>query len=80
MRVAVGIHGHDVDKIIESYNLVSLAYTRQAFTFVSDKDIALPLLDVREVLHPCFSHHVCCRYSYATDVFVLLGHHEGRLY
>ncbi|KAK9894614.1 putative ribonucleotide-diphosphate reductase large chain [Cystobasidium minutum MCA 4210] len=30
MRVAVGIHGHDVDKIIESYNLMSERYFTHA--------------------------------------------------
>jgi ribonucleoside-diphosphate reductase subunit M1 len=39
MRVAVGIHGNDMDKVIETYNLMSERYFTHASPTVSSYDV-----------------------------------------
>lgn len=70
MRVAVGIHGANIDKVIETYNLMSERYFTHASPTVSFLLIVKgPLLTSMAAFQ--------CRYSSPPDVIMLPRSHEG---
>jgi ribonucleotide reductase alpha subunit len=56
MRVAVGIHGEDIERAIETYNMVSpiVALFGVALTCTADE---------RAVLHPCLTYALQRRHA-----------------
>ena len=71
MRVAVGIHGTNLAKVIESYHLVSGIYTACSISLIQ------LYTDFRAILYPRLTHPFQRWYTQPSNVIVLFSEYEG---